>query len=82
MFPPPVPELLIVSVCPPVGVKFAETFCAALTVSVHEAVPAQPPPLQPLKAEFTPGVAVSVTEVAEAKGAEQFVPQLMPAGAL
>ena len=39
-----------------------------------------PPPAQPAKVEFAPGVAVSVTCVPVAKLALQLVPQLIPAG--
>ena len=59
--PLPVPVLLTVRA--KVGVKVAVTAVAAETVTVQAAVPVQPPPLQPVKAELAPGVAVSVTTV-------------------
>jgi len=60
----------------------AVTVVAALTVTVQVPVPAQPPPLQPLKVEPAAGAAVSVTEVPVANAAEQVAPQETPAGAL
>jgi len=60
----------------------ALTVVAALTVTVQVPVPAQPPPLQPLKVEPAAGAAVSVTEVPVANAAEQVAPQETPAGAL
>src|SRR5438093_4715313 len=60
----------------------ALTVVAALTVTVQVPVPAQPPPLQPLKVEPAAGAAVSVTEVPLANAAEQVAPQETPAGAL
>jgi len=44
------------------GVKVAVTVAAAVSVTVHEPVPEQPP-LQPVKIEPVAGVAVSVTAV-------------------
>jgi len=41
----------------------AVTVVAADRVTVHEPVPVQPPPLQPLKVDPAAGVAVSVTAV-------------------
>ena len=46
------------------------------------AVSAQPPPLQPAKAEPAAGVAVSVTAVPLLKPCEQVAPQARPTGAL
>jgi hypothetical protein len=43
--------------------KVAVTAVAADIVTVHEPVPEQPPPLQPLKVEPAAGVAVNVTAV-------------------
>jgi len=43
--------------------KVAVTVVAALRVTVHEPVPVQPPPLQPVKVESAAGVAVKVTAV-------------------
>jgi len=60
----------------------AVTVVAALTVTVQVPVPAQPPPLQPLKMEPAAGAAVSVTELPVANAAEQVAPQETPAGAL
>ena len=58
------------------------TDVAALIVVVHVPVPAQPPPLQPANVEPAAGVAVNVTTVPPANGAEQTAPQEMPPGAL
>src|SRR5882724_5561686 len=65
-----------------VGAKVAVTLVAAVSVTVQEAVPVQPPPLQPVKAEPRPGLAVSVTEVPLLKVAAHVAPQSMPAGLL
>ena len=62
--------------------KVAVTVVAAETVTVQVPVPAQPPPLQPLKVEPAAGAAVRVTAVPLVKLAEQVAPQVMPAGAL
>src|SRR2546426_12563673 len=62
--------------------KVAVTVGAALIVTMQVPVPAQPPPLQPVKVEPATGAAVSVTEVPLANAAEQVVPQETPAGAL
>src|SRR6058998_602398 len=78
--PLPVPALLTVSV--KVGVKVAVTVVAAETVTTHDPVPAQPPPLQPLKVEPAAGAAVSVTAVPLVKLAAQVAPQVIPAGEL
>jgi len=59
----PAPAPAGVTVSAKVGVKVAVTAVAAETVTVQAAVPVQPPPLQPVKAELAPGVAVSVTTV-------------------
>src|SRR5215831_3319694 len=79
--PDPVPALLSVSVkgC---SVKVAVTDCAALMVVVQVPVPVHPPPLQPENVEPAAGVAVKVTAVPLANGAEQVVPQEMPVGML
>src|SRR5436853_387779 len=78
--PLPVPALLTVSV--KVGVKVAVTVVAAETVTTHDPVPEQPPPLQPVKVEPAAGAAVSVTAVPLVKLAEQVAPQSRPAGQL
>src|SRR5882724_1575093 len=62
--------------------KPAVTEAAALIVTVQGPVPEQPPPLQPLKVELASGVAVKVTAVPLANGAEHAAPQAMPAGLL
>src|SRR5437773_3784240 len=79
--PAPVPALETVSVkvC---RVKVAVTVVAPESVTVQGLVPAQPPPLQPLKVEPAAGAAVSVTAVPLVKLAAQVAPQLMPAGLL
>jgi len=80
--PDPVPALLTVSVnvC---SAKVAVTVCAALIVTVQVLpVPVQTPPLQPVNVEPAAGVAVNVTAVPLANGAEHEVPHEMPAGAL
>src|SRR5206468_6756942 len=59
--PLPVPALLTVRA--KVGVKVAVTVVAAETVTTHAPAPLHPPPLQPVKVELAPGVAVSVTTV-------------------
>jgi hypothetical protein len=51
-------------------------------VTVHVAVPVQPPPLQPLNVDPVAGVAVKVTVLPLANAAEQVAPQEMPVGAL
>ena len=64
---------------PPVNV--AVTLTAALIVTVQDAVPLQPPPLQPAKVEPDNVAAVSVTLPPETNDATQLRPQSMPAGA-
>src|SRR5207245_71498 len=64
------------------GVKVVATGVAAGTVTVQGPVPAQPPPLQPVKEEPAAGAAVRVTAVPLVKLAEQVAPQLMPPGLL
>jgi len=51
-------------------------------VTVHVAVPVQPPPLQPVNVEPAAGAAVNVTAVPLANAAEQVAPHEMPVGAL
>src|SRR5207302_1138339 len=64
------------------SVNVAVTVVAALRVMVQGPVPAQPPPVQPVKEEPAAGAAVRVTAVPLGKLAEQVAPQLMPAGLL
>jgi len=79
--PAPAPALLAVSVkvC---RANVAVTEAAALIVTVQGPVPEQPPPLQPVKVELASGVAVKVTAVPLANGAEHVAPQAIPAGLL
>ena len=58
----------------------AVTVLAEVIDTVHDPVPEQPPPLQPLNVEPPSGAAVSVTAVPWANVAAQVGPQLMPAG--
>ena len=61
----------------------AETAVAAFMVIVQVgAVPAQPPPRQPVKRVLLFGVAVSVSNDPLGYVAEQTEPQLIPAGLL
>src|SRR2546425_3596454 len=79
--PAPAPALVSVRVkdCTAnVGV----TEVAAFSVTMQVPVPEQPPPLQPEKVELASGVAVRVTAVPLANGAEHVAPQEMPAGGL
>jgi hypothetical protein len=62
--------------------KLAVTVTDVLVAKVQEAVPAQPPPLQPLKIEPAEGVAARVMEVPARYVLEQVLPQLIPAGEL
>jgi phage tail protein X len=75
----PVPETLTVNGY--VGLNFAVTALAALTVKLQVPVPEHAPP-HPPNIELTPGEAVSVTCVPWSKLAEHVVGQLMPAGLL
>jgi len=63
-------------------VNVAVTVVPAVSVTTHEPLPLQPPPLQPAKVAPLAGVAVSVTVAPVAYGSVQSVPQLMPAGTL
>src|SRR5437773_1872766 len=81
MVPVPVPDLLTVSMkdcC----AKVAVTEVAAFSVTMQVPVPEQPPPLQPVKVELASGVAVRVTAVPPANGAEQAATQATPEGTL
>src|SRR5262249_11758285 len=75
----PVPDPLTVRVTACL-VNVAVTAVAAFMVRVQAPVPEQPPPLHPAKVDPVAGVAVSVTTVPLSKGAEQVLPQLIPAG--
>jgi len=77
--PAPVLETVSVKDC---DANVAVTVVAALITTVQERLPAQPPPLQPVKVEPAAGVAVKVTAVPLANGAEHAAPQAMPAGLL
>ena len=59
----PMPAPGVVTVRTKVGVKVAVTAVPAVSVTEHGPVPAQLPPLQPVKTEVGLGVAVSVTTV-------------------
>src|SRR5438093_10969559 len=79
--PTPVPAL--VTVRAKLGTSnVAVTVVAADRVTVHEPVPVQPPPLQPLKVDPAAGVAVSVTAVPLGQLAAELVPHVIPAGVL
>src|SRR3989442_8386680 len=79
--PAPAPALVTVRVkdC---TANVAATEGAAFSVPTQAPVPEQPPPLQPVKVELASGVAVKVTAVPLANGAEHVTPQAMPAGLL
>ena len=62
--------------------KFAVTVWSAFIVTLHEAVPLQPPPLQPVNVEPPVGAAVRATVLPLAKSAAQTVPQEIPLGLL
>ena len=78
--PAPVPDLLMVSrkVGATARSNCAFTVCAALTVTLHVAVPLQPPPLQPTKVEPAVAAAVRVTTVLGATDSLQSAPQAIP----
>jgi len=61
--PLPVPAFVTVRVKVSEASKVAVTVVAADTVTLQEPVPAQPPPLQPVKVDPVVGVAVNVTAV-------------------
>lgn len=65
--PDPVPDLVIVNVLVAVESKFAATVLTASIVTTQVPVPEHPAPLQPVKVELAPAVAVSVTLVLFAK---------------
>ena len=64
------------------AVKFAVTVWSAFIVTVHEPVPLQPPPLQPVNVEPPVEAAVRVTVLPLGKFAAQVAPQEMPLGLL
>ena len=78
--PAPAPPRITVSVCR-IGLNVAVTVVAAASGTMHDAVPVQPPPLQPAKIDPALGDAVSVTMVPALNSAEQVAPHEMPAGA-
>src|SRR5207249_2160633 len=71
----PLPAPLGLTVSVKSGTKVAVTVVSAPSVTVHGPVPAQPPPLQPVKAKPALGVAASVTAVPLANVAEHVAPQ-------
>src|SRR2546422_49852 len=79
--PAPAPALVSVRVkdC---TANVAVTVVAAFNATMQVPVPEQPPPLQPVKVELASGVAVKVTAVPLANGAEHVAPQAIPAGLL
>src|SRR5262245_240721 len=80
---PPVPLPDFVTVSMKAGkLNVAVTDVAALTVTVHIPVPAQPPPFQPVKSEPAAGVAVNVTVVPFVNPKAHVAPHVIPAGAL
>src|SRR5574341_415716 len=79
----PLPFFFLMIRRPPRSTLFPyTTLFRALSVTVQEPVPEQPPPLQPVKVEPAAGAAVKVTAVPLGNAAEQVVPHEMPAGAL
>ena len=62
--------------------KFAVTVWSALITTIHEPVPLQPPPLQPVNVEPPVGAAVKATVLPLGKSAAQVVPQDIPLGLL
>jgi hypothetical protein len=60
--------------------NWAVTVVPAAMVTAQVPVPAHPPPVHPPKVDPLAGIAVSVTPVPVGYAAEQFVPQLIPAG--
>jgi hypothetical protein len=64
------------------AVKFAVTVWSAFIVTVHEPVPLQPPPLQPVNVEPPVEAAVRATVLPIGKSEAQTVPQEMPLGLL
>src|SRR5262245_14889602 len=79
--PAPLPDFVTVSM--KAGkLNVAVTDVAALIVTVHIPVPAQPPPFQPVKSEPAAGVAVNVTVVPFVNPKAHVAPHVIPAGAL
>src|SRR5438552_7133244 len=78
----PAPAPAAETVSTNVRVKVAVMEVSVVMATTHGAVPAQPPPLQPVNAEPGAGLAVRVTVASLANLAEQVDPQSIPAGAL
>jgi hypothetical protein len=78
-----VPATSGLSVKPPLTLvaKLAATVAAALMMTLQAPVPVHAP-LQPVKVEPVPGVAVNTTIVPVVNEAAHVAPQAMPAGAL
>ena len=77
----PLPEPLLATVrVNRGGSKAALTVAAPATVTVQAPVPAQPPPLQPVKTLPAAGVALSVTTAPAPNVREHTLPQRIPAG--
>ena len=64
------------------AVKFAVTVWSALITTIHEPVPLQPPPLQPVNVEPPVGAAVRATVLPFGKSETQVAPHEMPLGLL
>src|SRR2546427_8503069 len=77
----PTPAPAAETVSTNVRVKVAVTEVSVVMTTTHGAVPAQPPPLQPVNTEPGAGLAVRVTVASLANLAEQGDPQSIPAGA-
>jgi hypothetical protein len=77
--PLPLPDFATVSAYV-FSVNVAVTAFAIVIGTTHDAVPVQPPPLQPVNDEPADGVALSVTIVPKSKSSVQSLPQLMPVG--
>jgi len=82
--PAPVPASITLKVSAPwLRLNVALTVSLALRLTVQVGLlPVQPPPDQPAKVAFVPGVSLSVTRVPGSKLALQIAPQLIPEGLL
>src|SRR5437867_5162482 len=78
----PTPAPAAETVSTNVRVKVAVMEVSVVMATTHGAVPAQPPPLQPVNTEPGAGLAVRVTVASLANLAEQVDPQSIPGGAL